>query len=190
MQLISFHLFFCCVFASAFEPEPELTLDALQAQTNQHLVYLQVGDRVVFDSVQMRHSNLSVYPNQLIFSIMDDEGQNISLTFAGKDISQRKPENLTFNEPGLFHGYSEKGDVFFIAFGKFAADRQPGQVKYDTSFPQNIMEGRLQVIIWTSEEFVFDFEGKLGKEADVHNPEGWIPFSGKVRVVNYQKYDM
>lgn len=190
MQLITFIISFYCVFSSAFVPKPEGTLDAVQVRTGQHLVYLEVGDRVVFDSVVMQNANLSVYPNQLIFSIMDDEGQNISLTFAGKDISHRKPVTLSFNEPGLFQGYSEKGDVFFIAFGKFVSDREPGQIKYDTSFPQNIMEGELRVISWTSEEFVFEFEGKLGESDAVDKPESWIPFSGRVGANNYQQFDM
>jgi len=185
MQLIALLISFCWIFPSGIEQSP----DSLNL-SGQHPVYLEVGDQVVFDSVSMQNAMLSKYPNQLIFSIMDDEGQNISLTFAGKDISQRKPETLKFNEQGLFHGFSEKGDVFFIAFGRFAADREPGQIKYDTSFPQNIMEGRLRVISWTSEEFVFEFEGKLGKEADVHNPERWVPFSGWVKAGNYQQYGM
>ncbi|MDR7128970.1 hypothetical protein J2X69_001305 [Algoriphagus sp. 4150] len=156
----------------------------------ENIAYLKVGDQIVFDNVRMENATFSVYPNQLMFTIMDDEGQHVSLTFAGRDIAQRKPDTLSFNQPGLFHGFSEAGDVFFIGFGKFDSDREPGQVKYDMSFPQNIMEGQLQVIIWTSEEFVFEFNGKLGKEKEVDQPELWVPFSGKVSAKNYLQFEM
>lgn len=155
-----------------------------------HLVYLEVGNRIVFDSVSMANATLSHYPDQHIFSIMDDEGQNISLTFAGKDISTRKPTALKFEEPGLFHGYSEKGDVFFLAFGKLDPNREPGQIKYDTSFPMDIMEGSLTVIKWTPEVFEFEFEGKLGTSDNASQPDSWQPFHGYVKAENYQEFQL
>jgi hypothetical protein len=185
MQLIALLIAVCSVLVSTTEHTTRNL-----AEYDLHRVYLEVGDRIVFDSVLMANATLSRYPNQLIFSVMDDEGQNISLTFAGKDISSRKPTELTFDEPGLFHGYSENGDVFFIAFGKFDQEREPGQIKYDTSFPADIMEGRLTVIKWTPEEFEFEFEGKLGASDAVDQPGRWVPFFGFVKATNYQEFDM
>ncbi|SFU20136.1 hypothetical protein SAMN04489724_0249 [Algoriphagus locisalis] len=188
MQLIYLILLYIHPYFAATAQSDPIPASNPSTENLTHLVYLQVGDRIVFDSVGMANATLSNYPNQLIFSIMDNEGQNISLTFAGKDISARKPTELKFDEPGLFHGYSEKGDVFFIAYGKFDPEREPGQIKYDTSFPTDIMEGRLTVINWTSEEFEFAFEGKLGKSNAVDNPESWQPFSGYVKAKNYLEF--
>ncbi|WP_192348344.1 hypothetical protein [Algoriphagus sp. Y33] len=167
------------------DPEVRVNTTAIE-----NIAYLKVGGQTVFDSTKMAYSTLTAYPNQLLFTLMDGEGQSVTLTFAGKDISKRRPEELIFDEPGLFHGYSEAGDVFFIAFGKFAPDRESGQIKYDHSFPQNIMEGKLKVISWTPNEFVLEFEGKLGEEEAVDSPEHWVPFSGKVKAINYQQFDM
>ncbi len=177
-------------FCLALIPYYAVGQSYVMSPSEQHMVYLEVGGQIVFDSVAMANSTLTVYPNQLIFSVMDGEGQHVSLTFAGKDISQRKPEVLSFDEPGLFHGYSESGDVFFISYGKFSQDREPGQIKYDTSLPQDIMEGKLQVISWTAEEFVFEFEGKLGKGDAADTPGSWLPFSGRVKSSRYSQYEM
>ncbi len=177
-------------FCLALIPYYAVGQSQVMLPSEQHMVYFEVGGQIVFDSVAMANSTLTVYPNQLIFSVMDGEGQHVSLTFAGKDISQRKPEVLSFDEPGLFHGYSESGDVFFISYGKFVGDREPGQIKYDTSLPQNIMEGKLRVISWTKEGFVFEFEGKLGEGDAAGNPESWVPFSGRVESGKYQKFEM
>lgn len=189
MQLIVPLISFYYVFALAFEPEPDLNLDAVKAQTDQHLVYLQVGDRVVFDSVQMRHANLSRYPNQLLFTVIDNQGQNVTITLAGKDIINRRPLDLTFNSPGLFQGFSDTQDVFFIAFARLDPEREPGQIKYERHWPYHIMEGSLKVLNWTESTFEFEFEGKMGNSEEVDSPESWLPFKGNIIATSYQSFD-
>ncbi|MCH7412467.1 hypothetical protein MM213_03145 [Belliella sp. R4-6] len=190
MQMI---YFIAALFMTAQTTGCAKKKDFVQDQSIQHtefnIVHLEVGGEVVFDSTKMTHSNLSIYPNQLMFTVMDDEGQNITITFAGKDISQRKPEALTFDSPGLFHGFSNAQDVFFIAFGKLASDREPGQLKYERHLPQLIMQGELKVISWTDSVFEFSFEGKLGEENQVNTPESWLPFSGSIKAASYQQYN-
>ena len=190
MQLIVFYIsfFWLQIFNLEFIAAPDQLSTRVENPILKHQVNLIVGDRVVFDEIMMENATLSRYPNQLMFTIMDDEGQHITLTFAGKGIESRKPESLSFNEPGLWHGFTESGDVFFIDFGKFHPEREPGQIKYDMSFPKNIMKGELTILSWTSSEFVFEFSGKLGNEDEVESPELWVPFSGRVQGDQYQEF--
>lgn len=161
-----------------------------QEQSGQgHWAHLKVGNEIVFDSMAMDYANLTTYPDQFMFTLMDGEGQNITITFAGKDISQRRPKELTFNSPGLFHGFSEKQDVFFLAFGKLVADRAPGQIKYERHLPQTIMEGKLRVVSWTEASFEFVFEGKLGHSEEVDTPETWLPFTGHIKAGAYVQFN-
>jgi hypothetical protein len=190
MHLIVLIILYIPIFLFQNEQLKKFPIGTDTDRQQTHLVYLEIGERVVFDSMEMANATLSHYPNQHIFSIMDNEGQHISLTFAGKDISSRKPMELKFDHPGLFHGYSENGDVFLISFGKLDQERDPRQIKYDLSFPSDIMEGRLTVINWTPEEFEFAFEGKLGKSDAVDKPESWQPFSGYVKAQNYQEFHL
>ena len=151
---------------------------------------LKIGDKEVFSLKSFQNATVTKYPNQILFSLVDDEGQNVTITFAGKDISKRKPNELTFNQPGLFHGYSESQDVFFVAFGKLVEDREPGQLKYERHWPQHVMEGKLKVVSWTDSSFEFTFEGKLGNDDEVNTPNNWQPFSGSISASNYQLFEM
>ncbi|MGF1638350.1 MAG: hypothetical protein ACFCUU_14840 [Cyclobacteriaceae bacterium] len=150
--------------------------------------FLNIDNQVIFKGNISMHAIVSNYSNQILFTLMDDEGQNVTITFAGKDISKRKPTELTFNSPGLFHGYSEAQDVFFITFARLEADREPGQLKYERHWPQHIMEGKLSVVSWTDSSFEMKFEGKLGNDNQVNSPDSWLPFSGTIRAGSYQLY--
>jgi hypothetical protein len=193
MQLIAWIVGFLLIGQDpVFQQSTACCKNPVTATKAENIAYLKVGERIVFDSMRMAITNLTVYPNQLMFAIMDGEGQHITVTFAGKDISQRRPNTLSFSEPGLYHGYSEASDVFFISFGKFDSDRQVGQILYDYSYPKDIMEGELKVISWTATEFVFEFKGKLGNVGEVdevNTPEKWVPFSGMIRANDYQKFN-
>ncbi|MCH7400802.1 hypothetical protein ACFOUP_12545 [Belliella kenyensis] len=178
------------ITADTFIREVKNDTDQDKAVQNieRNFAQLKVGEEIVFDQTNMAYATLMAYPNQLLFTVMDEEGQNLTITFAGKGISQRKPNELVFNSPGLFHGFSEENDVFFIAFAKLVADREPGQLKYERHLPQLIMEGVLKVISWTDINFEFTFEGKLGEENQVNSPDRWLPFSGCIKATSYQQF--
>ena len=154
-----------------------------------NIASLQIDNKNVFKGEIFKHATVTKYPDQILFSLIDDEGQNVTITFAGKNISSRKPTALIFDAPGLFHGYSESGDVFFIAFSKLDADREPGQMKYERHWPQHIMEGKLTVVSWTDSSFEFEFEGKLGNEKEVDSPDNWLSFAGRIKAEYYQLYE-
>lgn len=181
-------LFFLISFFWSYSPGLS---DALIVELDeQNLVSMEVGERTVFDSVSFAHATVTVYSNQILFSILDGAGQHVTVTLAGKDINARKPQEVLFKEPGLFHGYSENGDVFFMSFGKLDENREEGQIKYDLTFPQNIMDGKLTIVSWTADEFEFHFEGKLGNDNQVDSPQDWVSFTGIIKGSNYQLFTM
>lgn len=185
MQVILFFLIWLNWSYSA-----ELSKALILAHEEQNLVSLEVGERTVFDSLSFPHATVTVYSNQILFSILDGAGQHVTVTLAGEEINTGKPQEVFFKEPGLFHGYSENGDVFFMSFGKLDEDREEGQIKYDLTFPQNIMDGKLTIVSWTAKEFEFHFEGKLGNENQVDSPQDWVPFTGLIKASNYQLFTM
>ena len=151
--------------------------------------FLKIDGNTIFDGSIPMTATLSRYPNQLLFTVIDDQGQNVTITFAGKDILSRRPTELDFSSPGLFHGFSETQDVFFVAFARLDSDREPGQLKYERHWPYHIMEGKLKVLNWTDSTFEFEFEGKMGNAEEVDFPESWLPFSGNIIATSYQSFD-
>ncbi|MFD2037359.1 hypothetical protein ACFSKL_21355 [Belliella marina] len=151
--------------------------------------FLEIDGQTVFDGDISMNASLSKYTNQLLFTVVDDQGQHVTITLAGKDINSRRPKELTFNSPGLFHGYLEIQDVFFIAFARLDADRDPGQLKYERHWSYHIMEGKLKVLNWTDTTFEFEFEGKMGNAEEVDSPDSWLPFKGRIISTDYQSFD-